>query len=153
MNTKAFRAFRIGVIVSLAIAAISLIAAPISSAQSFRGSVRGTITDAHSLAIPSSKITARNLGTSETREVTADSEGVCFFLELRTGEYEVAAIAPGFQEVRAAHFIVNVGEATVVELRLAKPTEKLEQVVVSENVPLVETASAALSQVVDRRLI
>jgi hypothetical protein len=153
MNIHIVRSFRTIRLASLALAAAFLLAAPISFGQSFRGSIRGAITDAHSLAIPSSKITARNLGTSETREVTSDSEGVYFFLELPTGEYEVAAIAPGFQEVRAPHVIVNVGEATVVDLKLAKPTEKVEQVVVSENVPLVETANTTLSQVVDRKLV
>ena len=153
MNTKTVRFFRTLAPAFLALMTAISIAAPGSNAQSFRGSIRGAMTDAHSLAIPGAKITARNLGTSETREVTSDSEGVYFFLELPTGEYEVAAIAPGFQEVRAAHVIVNVGEATVVDLKLAKPTEKLEQVVVSENVPLVETASSTLSQVVDRRLV
>src|SRR5258708_5597552 len=153
MDTKIVRFSRTLAPALLAFLTAFWVAAPGSNAQSFRGSIRGTITDAHSLAIPAAKITARNLGTSETREVTSDSEGVYFFLELPTGEYEVAAIAPGFQEVRAAHVIVNVGQATVVDLKLAKPTEKLEQVVVSENVPLLETASSTLSQVVDRRLV
>jgi hypothetical protein len=153
MTTKIVRFSRTLAPALLALLTGISIVVPSSNAQSFRGSVRGTITDAHALAIPGAKITARNLGTSETREVTSDSEGVYFFLELPTGEYEVAAMAPGFQEVRAAHVIVNVGEATVVNLKLAKPTEKLEQVVVSENVPLMETASSTLSQVVDRRLV
>jgi hypothetical protein len=153
MNTKIDRISRTLALALLALLVGSSIAAPSSNAQSFRGSIRGRIADAHSLAVPGAKITARNLGTSETREVTSDSEGVYFFLELPTGEYEVAAIAPGFQEVRAPHVIVNVGQATVVDLKLAKPTEKLEQIIVSENVPLVETASSTLSQVVDRRLV
>jgi hypothetical protein len=153
MNTRIVR-FSCSLAVALLVLLAGFsIAAPSSIAQSFRGSVRGSITDAHSLVIPGAKITARNLGTSETREVTSDSEGVYFFLELPTGEYEVAAIAPGFQEVRAPHVIVNVGEATVVDFKLAKLTEKVEQVVVSANVPLLETASTTLSQVVDRQLV
>jgi hypothetical protein len=153
LNTLIVQFSRTIAFTSLAIAGILVIAAQISFAQSFRGSIRGTITDAHSLAIPSSKITARNLGTSETREVSSDSQGVYFFFELPTGEYEVAAFAAGFQEARAPHVFVSVGEATVVNLKLAKPTEKMERVVVSENVPLVETASTTLSQVVDRKLV
>jgi len=153
LNTQIVQFSRTIALTFLAIASILVIAAPISFAQSFRGSIRGVITDAHSLAIPGSKITARNLGTSETREVSSDSQGIYFFPELPTGDYEIAAFAAGFQEVRAPHVIVNVGEATVVDLKLAKPTEKVEHVIVSDNVPLVETASATLSQVVDRRLV
>jgi hypothetical protein len=153
LNIRIVQFSRTFAFASLAIASILVIVAQISFAQSFRGSIRGTITDAHSLAIPSSKITARNLGTSETREVSSDFQGVYFFLELPTGEYEVAAIAPGFQEVRVSRVIVNVGEASVVDFKLAKPMEKMERVVVSENVPLVEIASTTLSQVVDRKLV
>jgi carboxypeptidase family protein/TonB-dependent receptor-like protein len=153
MNTIAVRFSRILAVALLALLNGFSIGAPSSNAQSFRGSIRGTITDAHSLAIPGTKIVTRNLGTSETREVTSDSEGDYSFVELPAGEYEVAAIAPGFQEVRAPHVIVNVGEATVLNLKLAKPMEKVEQVIVSENVPLMETDTATLSQVVDRQLV
>src|SRR5258708_16171876 len=153
MKTKIVRIFRTLAPALLALLTGFSIAAPGSNAQSFRGSIRGTITDAHSLAIPGAKITARNLGTSETREVTSDSEGVYFFLELPTGEDEVAAIAPGFQEVRAAHVIVNVGEATVVDLKLAKPTEKLEQASVSKNFPFLKTPTPPLSHVLHPRLL
>ena len=73
----------------------------ILAAQSFRGSIRGEITDASGFAIPGAKIVARNLGTSESREITTDSAGEFRFLELPAGEYEVSAVAPGLQEVRA----------------------------------------------------
>ena len=71
--------------------------APNLRAQSFRGSIRGEITDAHSLHVAGAKVVARNLGTSETREVTADAEGEYRFLELPAGEYEVSAVAAGFE--------------------------------------------------------
>jgi Carboxypeptidase regulatory-like domain/TonB-dependent Receptor Plug Domain/TonB dependent receptor len=135
-----------------ALAAFSF-AAPAASAQSFRGGIRGTITDSSGGVIAGAKVTARNLGTSETREVTADPDGSYMFLELPAGEYEISAIAPGFQEVHQGQVIVNVGAETVGDLKLAKPNEKVETVVISEDVPLVETSSTTLSQVVDRRLV
>jgi hypothetical protein len=70
------------------------------AAQSFRGGIRGEITDAHGLPVAGAKVTARNLGTSETREVTADPDGEYRFLELPAGEYEVSALAPGLAEAR-----------------------------------------------------
>src|SRR5208337_1705035 len=39
------------------------------AAQSFRGGIRGVVIDAHGLLVPGAKVVARNLGTSETREV------------------------------------------------------------------------------------
>ena len=124
-----------------------------SRAQSFRGGIRGSILDAHSLPVAGAKVTARNLGTSETREVTSDGDGTYMFLELPAGEYEVSSIAPGFQEAKAPHVTVNVGAETVVDIALAKPTEKQETVLVTENTPLIDATSATLSQVVDRQLV
>jgi len=126
---------------------------PISLAQSYRGSIRGTVTDASSLGIPGAKVTARNLNTSETREVSAGPDGTYFFAELPAGEYEVAAIAPGFQEFRLNHVTVRVGAETSAELHLAKPTEVIERAVVTESIPLMETANTTLSQIVDRQLV
>jgi outer membrane receptor protein involved in Fe transport len=141
----------------LAIALFLLLAVPgaatIARAQSFRGSIRGEVTDAHGLLIPNSKVVARNLATSETREVNADPEGEFRLVQLPAGEYEVSAIAPGFQEWRQDHVIVNAGEETIVNLQLAKPAQLIERTVITETVPLVKTSDTTLSQVVDRELV
>src|SRR6266849_1705545 len=126
---------------------------PPAFAQSFRGSIRGVITDSSGAVISGAKVTARNVGTSETREVTSGPEGGYLLLELPAGEYEVSAIAPGFQAFRQDHVIVGVGVETSVDLTLAKPAENVERVVVVERVPLVETSSTTLSQIVDRTLV
>jgi len=122
-------------------------------AQSFRGAIRGEVTDAHALPVAGAKIVARNLGTSETREVTADEQGEFRFLELSAGEYEVSAVATGFEEARAPKARVDVGAETVVNLALSKVKGQQESVEVVESVPLVETSSTTLSQVVDRQLV
>src|SRR5208282_4567491 len=124
-----------------------------SSAQSFRGVIRGEVTDAHGLHVPEAKVVARNLGTSETREVTADADGEYRFLELPAGEYEVSAVASGFEEVRVPRVRVEVGAETTVDLALAKVKGQQTEVEVVESVPLVETTSTTLSQVVDRTLV
>jgi len=122
-------------------------------AQSFRGGIRGEVVDAHGLQVAGATVVARNLGTSETREVTADSDGEYRFLELVAGEYEVSAIASGFEEVRAPQVRVEVGKETVVDLRLSKVKAQSEVVTVQETVPLVDTSDTTLSQVVDRQLV
>jgi outer membrane receptor protein involved in Fe transport len=122
-------------------------------AQSFRGAIRGEVTDAHNLHVAGAKVVARNLGTSETREVTADEDGEYRFLELPAGEYEVSAVATGFEEVRASKVRVEVGVETLVNLALAKIKGQEERVEVVESVPLMETSSTTLSQIVDRQLV
>jgi len=123
------------------------------SAQSFRGGIRGEVTDAHGLHVAGAKVVARNLGTSETREVTADGEGEYRFVEMPAGEYEVSAMAAGFEEVHAPQVRVEVGIETVVNLALSHVKGTEEQIIVVESVPLVETSDTTLSQVVDRTLV
>lgn len=123
------------------------------AAQSFRGSIRGEVTDAHGLHVPGAKVIARNLATSETREVTGDAEGEYRFLELPAGQYEVSAVATGLQEYRQGGVVVSTGAETIVNLQLARPSESFERVVVTEEVPIVETTTTTLSQIVDRQLV
>ena len=123
------------------------------SAQSFRGAIRGEVTDAHGLHVAGAKIVARSLGTSETREVSSDAQGEYRFLEMPAGQYEVSAVASGFAEVRAQQVRVEVGEETLVNLALSQVKGHEERVEVIESVPLVEATSTTLSQVVDRQLV
>ena len=124
-----------------------------AAAQSFRGGIRGEITDAHGLGVPGAKVIARNLGTSETREITADANGDYRFLELPAGEYEVTAVAPGLHEARVSRVRVEVGAETIIGVSLSQVKDRQETVTVAETVPLVETTSTTLSQVVDRQLV
>lgn len=123
------------------------------AAQSFRGSIRGEVTDAHGLHVVGASVVARNLGTSETREISSDSQGEYRFVELPAGDYEVSAVATGFAEVRAPHVRVEVGVETLVNMTLAQVKEHEERIEVVESVPIVETSSTTLAQVVDRTLV
>ena len=123
------------------------------AAQSFRGGIRGEVTDAHGLHVAGAKVTARNLGTSETREVTADSDGEYRFVELPVGEYEISAMAPGLEEAHVDNVRVSVGVETIANVSLSKVKGSSEVVNAVETVPLLDTSSTTLSEVVDRRLV
>ena len=135
------------------VAAASSLIAMAASAQSFRGSIRAEVSDSQGLPIADARVTVRNIATSETREGIADSDGVYVFRELPAGEYEVAAIAHGFQEFRQPHVLVSVGAETSLVLELAKPTEVIERTVVTETLPLLSTTETTLSQLVERQLV
>ena len=153
MKTRGVRSVRWILLIILAFGSLSTLIPVSARSQSFRGLIRGHVTDAKSLAVSGAKVTARNVGTSETRMVDADDQGAFVFVEVPAGEYEVSAIAPGLQEYRQAHVIVRVGEETNVELQLARPSEIIERAEVTETVPLVDTTNTTLSQVVDRTLV
>ncbi|HTC67583.1 MAG TPA: TonB-dependent receptor [Candidatus Acidoferrum sp.] len=145
---------RLRTIIFVYMALAAVLAFPsLNLAQSFRGSLRGTVTDVSGGVISAARITARNLGTGETREVTSEPDGSYAFVELPAGEYEVTALDPGFQAAKANHIVVRVGQDTTADLQLVKPTENVESVVVTQDIPLVETASTTLSQVIDHQLV
>ena len=153
MKTQGVRSAQWLFLFALALGSLRLLSPGAALSQSFRGLIRGHVTDAGSLAVSGAKVTARNVGTSETRMVDADDQGSFVFVELPAGEYEVSAIAPGLQEFRQDHVIVRVGEETTIELQLAKPSENFDRAIVTEAVPLLETSNTTLSQVVDRTLV
>jgi outer membrane receptor protein involved in Fe transport len=138
---------------SLLAVLVLVLAAANLHGQSFRGTIRGEVTDAHNLHVAGATVVARNLGTSESREVMADSEGEYRFLEMPAGEYEVSAVASGFEETRALQVRVEVAVETLVNLTLSKVKAQSETVEVSETVPLLETSDTTLSQIVDRKLV
>ena len=123
------------------------------TAQSFRGSIRGEVTDPHGLHLAGAKVVSRNLGTSETREVTADDQGEYRFIELPAGDYEVSAVAPGLEESRLGHVRVDVGVETLANISLTQVKSQTESVNVQETAPIVETQDTTLSQIVDRKLV
>ena len=153
MKTQRFKALAIFSAALVSFAVWAVLAITPASAQSFRGGIRGVITDSSGGVIPNAKVVARNVNTSETRMVSSESDGGYLFLELPAGEYEVSAIASGFQEFRDPHVTVSVGSDTVSNLVLAKPAELIEREFVTETIPLLETTSNTLSQIVDRQLI
>lgn len=136
------------------VALLSLLVVPVhTAAQSFRGAIRGEITDSTGAHVAGAKVVARNLATSEAREVSSDDQGEYHFVELPTGTYEVSAMATGFQEVRTEKVLVNVGQDTIVNLTLSKVKGQQESVLVVETVPIVDTTTTTLSQIVDRQLV
>jgi len=62
-------------------------------------------------------------------------------------------MAPGLQEARVARVRVEVGAETIVGVKLSQVKDRLDTVTVVETVPLVQTSSTTLSQVVDRQLV
>jgi hypothetical protein len=134
------------------VAATLLLMAASASAQSFRGSIRGTVTDPSGSVIAGAKITAKNIGTGLQREATTSQDGAYVLAELPAGEYTVrvesAGLSPSAQNVQ-----VNVGLDTTANFDLTQVQQRQEQLTVTEEVPLVEATRDVLGEVVERRLV
>src|ERR1700678_937230 len=77
--------------------ALLLLSSVSSLAQTFRGSINGTITDPSGAVIPGAKVTATEVATAVVRETVASGAGEFSFNDLPTNTYTVKINATGFQ--------------------------------------------------------
>ena len=83
-------------------------------AQTFRGTILGTVTDAGGAVIAGAKITAKNINTGLERTTTTSSDGSYSIPELPIGSYSVTVSQSGFQKA----VITDIGVGVAAEKRL-----------------------------------
>src|ERR1035438_6200499 len=75
---------------------VSLLMAASLIAQS-GGTLSGTVTGPAGTAVPNAKVTVKNLATGQSTEAQTNAEGLYSVPNLAPGEYELTAVAEGFQ--------------------------------------------------------
>jgi len=138
-------------ILKISVAAMLLITTS-AWTQSFRGSIRGTVTDPSGSVIAGAKVTAKNIGTGLQREATTGQDGGYVLAELPAGVYTVTAQAAGLSPA-AQNVQVNVGLDTTANFDLTKVQKVVQQLEVTEEAPVIETTRDVLGQVIERRLV
>src|SRR5213594_224531 len=108
------------------LSALVLLLATATSAQSFRGSIRGKVTDPSGSVIANAKVSARNTGTGLAREATTSDDGGYVLAELPAGVYTVTAQATGLSSA-AMNVRVNVGLDTTADFDLTQVEKRQEQ--------------------------
>jgi hypothetical protein len=131
---------------------ISLLLTALASAQSFRGAIRGKVTDPSGSIIAGASVSAKNTGTGLTRGATTGDDGGYVLAELPAGVYTVTAQAAGLSPA-AQNVQVNVGLDTTANFDLTKVEKRQEQLNVTAEAPLVEATRDVLGEVVDQRLV
>src|SRR5713226_6360424 len=119
-------------ILKISVAALLLITTS-AWAQSFRGSIRGTVTDPSGSIIAGAKVSARNIGTGQQREAATGADGGYVLAELPAGEYTVTAESAGLSP-SAQNVQVNVGLDTSANFDLTKVQKRQEELTVTEEV-------------------
>jgi len=104
---------------SMAVFVLVLAAASPAAGQTFRGGIRGTITDATGAALPGATVTITNVATKLTRTVVTDREGNYFIPELPLGDYSLVGELSGFASQTVTGIQVVVGTSQRVNLQLS----------------------------------
>ncbi len=123
-----------------------LLASP-ATAQTFYGSITGTVTDPTGGVLPGASVTATNTGTNATSSVTTGADGKYRFVNLVPASYLIDTEMPGFKHVTRGPIRVQVESTARVDIALevGAITETVE---VDAEAKLLQTESGELSSVV-----
>jgi hypothetical protein len=128
-------------LVFLLLAAVSL------SAQTFRGTILGTVTDPTGAVVAGAKVTVKNTGTGLERTTETSADGSYSVPELPIGTYTVTVTQAGFQTSITTGVTVDVSSQRRVDAAM-KTGEVATKVEVSGDLlPMVETTTNDLGGV------
>jgi hypothetical protein len=131
---------------------LALAASGVAWSQSVQGVITGTITDPTGAVVPGATVTITNVGTNISQSTTTGGDGSYRFSLVPPGVYTIEVKAANFAAVRASGVVVEASQVVPfsVKLELAKASQIIE---VTEQAPLVQTATSDLSYQVDSSTI
>jgi len=130
-----------------------LLAAVTVSAQTFRGTILGTATDASGAVVAGAKVTVKNLGTGLERTTETSADGSYALPELPIGTYTVTVVLTGFQTFEAKRVTVDIAGERRVDAAM-RPGQVSSTVEVSgESLPLVETTTNDMGGVLTAKTV
>jgi hypothetical protein len=122
-------------------------------AQTFRGTILGTVTDQTGAVVSGAKVTVKNTGTGLERSTATSADGSYSLPELPIGTYSVTVTQTGFQTFVATGVTVDVAGERRVDAAM-KPGEVATKVEVSaDQLPLVETTTNTLGGVLTAQTV
>src|SRR5215469_3841651 len=134
-------------LVFLLLAAVSL------SAQTFRGTILGTVTDPSGAVVAGAKVTVKNAGTGLERATETSGDGSYSLPELPIGTYTVTVSQTGFQTFVATGVAVDVATERRVDAALKTGEVSTRVEVSADQLPIVETTTNTLGGVLTAQTV
>ena len=129
-----------------------LLCAAIVYGQGFQGSMRGRVVDASGAVVPLAKISLIDEGTSISRASVTNEQGEYTFASLTPATYTVIAESGGFKRSEHKGVVVATQQALTLDFAL-ELGQVSDQINVTSESALIETADASTGQVIDRQKI
>ncbi len=124
-----------------------------SAAQTFRGTILGTVTDASGAAIAGATVTAKNQDTGVIRTTVSTPDGTFRVPELPIGMYSVSISIANFQTSVTSNVKVDVAGESRVDVSL-KPGAMTQQVqVMGETLPEIESTSDTIGGTLESKTV
>ncbi len=130
-----------------------VVSATLVSAQTFRGTILGTVADTSGAVIPGATVKVKNTATGLERTTQSSAEGNYVIPELPIGTYSVTITQPGFQTAVTSNVVVDVATERRIDVSL-KPGQVADTVeVTGEAVAQVDTTNDVLGGTLDAKAI
>src|SRR5579863_9608584 len=113
-------------------------------AQTFRGTILGTVTDPQGAVVPGAKVTVHNVNTGLERTTQTSADGSYSVPELPIGTYAVTVNQSGFQTSYVTNIAVDVATEKRVDVALKAGQVTTTVEVSGETLPIVETTADTL---------
>jgi len=121
-------------------------------AQNVYGTLAGTVTDSSGASIADAAVTLTNLDNGEKRAIQSDSSGNYAFPNIPPGRYKLEGEKAGFKKFAQEPILVQIESGLRVNIVLAVGSQT-ETVEVTSEVPLLQTETQSLGQVVEQRSV
>ena len=118
--------------------------------QSFQGGLRGIVADGGAGMVAQAKVTLIDEATSVSRATLTNDTGEYVFNSVVPATYTVTVESPGFKKFEKRGIIVATQQFLTVDAKL-EVGQVTESVMVTEEVPLIESSNASTGQVIDRQ--
>src|SRR6266403_398328 len=123
------------------------------TAQTFRGTILGTVTDSTGASIAGAAVAVKNVNTGLSRTVTTSDDGTYSVPELPIGTYSVTVEKAGFRQgvVTGIQVEVSSERRADVTLQPGEVSQKIE--VTGDELPQVESTSNVLGGIVESKIV
>jgi len=128
---------------------VFLLACAYLTAQVERASIVGNVTDKSGAAMAGVEVTVTNEATNTSVKLTSDESGGYTAVSLIPGNYSVTAARSGFRPVAFKRFVLQVGQTARLDISMEVGSVE-QSVEVQGTIPLLQTESASVGQVIER---
>ncbi|PYS52946.1 MAG: hypothetical protein DMF68_00615 [Acidobacteria bacterium] len=139
--------FRQGILPALLLLSLFVTA----SAQEFRGSVTGKVTDPNGAAIPGATVTIKNIETNSDTTTTTNDEGTYNFPLLQPGKYTLTVAQQGFNTAVREGIEIKVADKLTLDVPMAIGVAATVTTVTTT--PVLETGSVSTGTVITTRQV
>src|SRR4029079_1845522 len=138
--------------IAILIVLVAALLATSSALAQSTATVQGTVTDSKGAVLPNATVTAKNRSTSAERTTQTDSDGNYQLAAMPVGIYSVEVKVQGFKTQVADQVTVEVAKTVVQNFQMDVGAIS-EQVLVSSDLPVIETATTSVGTVINQRTV